>query len=161
MNRGYASLKSQGLKEERILLLETWRELEVRTVSDVRDVVNVDNKFPRKIKMRRPVTRSNDNTDQESPDEVEFEEYYEYQFPDDATKIAGLKLLENAMKWKKSSSAAITQPADDLTGVLGTSSGKRKHVDDDGDVDFNISKKPTIEPSPTFAADTNEIDIDG
>ena len=43
--------------------------------------------------MRRMVT---------APDgsELGLEEYYDYNFPDDEKKVAGLKILENAMKWK-------------------------------------------------------------
>ena len=33
-----------------------------------------------------------------------WEEYYDYHFPDDEKKVVGLKLLENAMKWKNAMS---------------------------------------------------------
>ena len=67
--RGYDSLKSQGLKEERVLLLEAWRDCEVEasqinpntTQTDSSsttthgDVSIVDKMMPRKMKMRRVI----------------------------------------------------------------------------------------------------------
>lgn len=96
--RGYATLKQQGLKEERVVLLEAWRSAE-SSLGPAGDVAGVENKLPRKIKMRRMVT---------APDgsELGLEEYYDYNFPDDEKKVAGLKILENAMKWKLAAAAA-------------------------------------------------------
>lgn len=173
MNRGYSTLKSQGLKEERVLLLEAWRELEMKAVLDHRDIATVESKFPRKIKMRRPIPRENIDTnnreDEEAHDDVEFEEYYEYQFPDDVTKLAGLKLLENAMKWKKAAATGSSvdmenkdETGGDLSGVLGGHGhalNKRKHQDD-GDDELHLPpKRPHTEPSQQ-PKDANEIDLD-
>ena len=46
----------------------------------------------------------------ESGHDIGWEEYYDYHFPDDEKKVVGLKLLENAMKWKK----AMTGDGDDV-----------------------------------------------
>ena len=35
-----------------------------------------------------------------------WEEYYDYNFPDDEKKVMGFKILENAMKWKLAAAAA-------------------------------------------------------
>ena len=77
------------------MLLTAWREAEASSSSNGGDISIVDSKLPRKIKMKRMAT---------APDgtELGFEEFYEYQFPDDEKKIMGLKILENAMKWKQS-----------------------------------------------------------
>lgn len=94
-SKAYDSLKKQGLKEERVVLLTAWREAEASAASNGGDISIVDAKIPRKIKMKRMAT---------APDgsELGFEEFYDYQFPDDEKKIMGLKILENAMKWKQS-----------------------------------------------------------
>lgn len=57
---GYDQLKSQGLKEERVMLLEAWREMEVESKKSGGDgdARAVEMKMPRKIKMRRMVMLS-------------------------------------------------------------------------------------------------------
>jgi crooked neck len=78
--KGYDNLKEQGLKEERVLLLEAWRKCElIWSTGDKNggDVSIVDKKMPRKRKMRRA---TGDNED-------DFEEYYDYQFPDDEKPV--------------------------------------------------------------------------
>ena len=89
--RGYDALKEQELKEERVMLLESWREAE--SEAEDGDKASVDAKFPRKLKMRRLVPAEDG--------ENQWEDYYDYVFPDDAKPIKGLKLLENAAKWKQ------------------------------------------------------------
>ena len=86
------------MKEERLYILEAWRDMEA-IASDASDssdrrLRDVEAMFPKKVKMRRKVL------DDETGTEVGFEDYFDYQFPDDEKKIANLKLLENAMKWK-------------------------------------------------------------
>lgn len=95
-NDGYGVLKAQELKEERVMLLEAWRELEVECEKNNSggDSRAVEAKMPRKIKMRRMSTAA-DGT------ELGWEEYYDYHFPDDERQMKGMKILENAMKWKK------------------------------------------------------------
>jgi crooked neck len=165
MDRGYAALKAQGLKEERIMLLETWRDLEARASMDVRDVEAVESKFPRKIKMRRPIVRSASNIKDDDDDgNVEFEEYYEYQFPDDATKIVGLKLLENAMKWKQAAAAAASASigedssgtSGDLSGILESSSQHKRKLDDED----QMTTEPLASAHRSMVTDSNEIDLD-
>lgn len=94
--RRYAALKSQGLKEERVLLLEAWRDAEAKAFAEASSAAEagglpapsrehlaaVEAKFPRKIKMKRPVARED-----EEDGETVFEEYFDYAFPDDEKKI--------------------------------------------------------------------------
>jgi crooked neck len=106
--RGYDTLKEQGLKEERVMLLEAWRECEAEAVADGQpgDVAQVDKMMPRKMKMRRVVHAA-------EGEEQEYEEYYDYQFPDDAKPVVGLKILEKALLWKQQMAAATGRgPAD-------------------------------------------------
>ena len=69
--RGYNALKSQGLKEERVLLLQSWLEWENKSSNG--DAATVENMLPRKMKMKRKI-----NPDAADGD-AEWEEYYEYQ----------------------------------------------------------------------------------
>ncbi|TIB37152.1 hypothetical protein E3P86_02294 [Wallemia ichthyophaga] len=86
--RGYNSLKERGLKEERVVLLESWKEFESEN-GDNTTVEKVQSKMPRVVKKWR-------NTD----DGVE--EYFDMLFADDETQSnpASLKFLEMAHAWK-------------------------------------------------------------
>lgn len=150
--RGYAFLKQQGLKEERLLLLESWREAEVQASSSKENLIAVESKFPRKIKMRRPVLAEDG-----SGRETGWEEYYDYQFPDDDKKIVGLKLLENAMKWKL---AAAAMAASGNASVVTAESELEAIVDGDNineDVD-EVTVKVGLE-TPKAGEDSNEMNI--
>ena len=80
----YDQLKRQGLKEERVLLLEAWRDTELALAEAApdsgADPTAVELKLPRKVKMRRMATA-------EDGSELGWEEYYDYIFPDDEKKI--------------------------------------------------------------------------
>lgn len=101
---GYDSLKWQELKEERVVLLEAWRDVETARLNQLQEALEaaadpavdeaalraeladaqkhvklVESKFPKKIKMKRLVN-SEDPTSG-------FEEYFDYAFPDDEKKI--------------------------------------------------------------------------
>jgi len=80
-------------KEERVLLLESWKEFE-NTNGTADQVKVVTSKLPRRVKKRRPIP---------GPDGTEsgWEEYHDYIFPDEEDKQANLKLLEMARRWKK------------------------------------------------------------
>eukprot|EP01036_Dinobryon_divergens_P023466 gene23466-31815_t len=92
-SRGYDALKKAGLKEERMLLLEAWRDMEEKALDKAGGepamLQAVEAKMPRKIKMRR------------EKEGGFMEEYFDYIFPDDEKKMVGLKILEKAMAWKK------------------------------------------------------------
>lgn len=53
--RGNAALRNAGEKEERVMLLEAWRELE-HTHGDESTVERVESKMPRRVKKRQKVT---------------------------------------------------------------------------------------------------------
>ena len=190
----YDTLKSEGLKEERLVLLEAWRDAEAAAVdaaaaliaaaaasadlhpagqqggssggsnsssnsssdsdsgllldADVREAVlaaqqagrrqleELESRFPRKVKMRRPVLGGPDGET-----EVGTEEYFDYLFPDDQQKAqAGMKLLEKAMMWKKmaavsasASSAAATAAEGDADGAGGASDDNSDEDEDEGE----------------------------
>lgn len=139
----YDALRREGLKEERILLLEAWREMEqdaLRKGQGTReDLAVVEAKFPRKVK--RVVSA------EEAFDVGATEEFYDYIFPDDEKKPVGMKLLEQAMAWKQKLAAAAELAAASAGAEVPSSSsleesssvlGKRKGpFDDNNEVDID------------------------
>jgi len=119
----YSALKTAGLKEERVLLLEAWRSMETSLPPAVRDPAKPEAMMPRKIKARRMAT-------DESGQELGWEEYYDYVFPDDEKKVTGLKILENALKWKAAMGAGAGAGGDKVDDESSSNSssalGKRK-----------------------------------
>ncbi len=65
------------------MLLDAWRltELEAMENNEGGDVSIVESKLPRKLKMKRMAKDEEGN-------ELGWEEYYDYQFPDDEKKIS-------------------------------------------------------------------------
>jgi hypothetical protein len=163
-------MKSQGLKEERLMLLEGWRDAEQAAVTAVENGDNsnssgssnsnsnrrehleaVEAKFPRKIKMRRPVLAEDGVTS------LGTEEYFDYIFPDDEKKmgtscfkfctcsafsicvccccccsfvnfcavgfIVGMKILEKAMAWKTAAANAANAAAANSLLATGLNTG--------------------------------------
>jgi len=97
--RAYDRLREEGLKEERVLLLDAWRVFE-KTKGDATNVASVEAKMPRRIKKKRM------QTDEETGAELGWEEYFDYHFPDDQGAASNnLKILEMAAKWKQAQNA--------------------------------------------------------
>jgi crooked neck len=97
-NRAFDRLKEDGLKEERVLLLDAWRVFE-KTNGDSAAVATVEAKMPRRVKKKRMQTDENGN-------ELGWEEYFDYHFPDDEGAAANnLKILDMAAKWKQAQAA--------------------------------------------------------
>jgi len=86
-------LRQSGEKEERLMLLEAWRQFE-KELDDGVSMKNVDSLMPRRVKKRRKI-QSEDGSDQG------WEEYFEYIFPEDEADKPNLKLLAMAKMWKK------------------------------------------------------------
>ena len=80
-------------KEERLILLEAWRDFEAKH-GDTVSLQSVVEKLPKRIKKKR-MLKNADGTD------AGWEEFYDYIFPDETKSQANLKLLENVKKWKK------------------------------------------------------------
>ena len=91
--RAYDHLKSLGLKEERVALLQAWKSFE-STHGDGTEQEKVDAMMPRRVKKRRKL------------DDDSFEEYLDYVFPKDDEGQAKLgKLMAMAERWKKAQQA--------------------------------------------------------
>jgi crooked neck len=80
------------------VLLDAWRDTE-RTYGDSASLRAVEGRMPRRLKKRRMLTG-------DAGEEVGWEEYYDYRFPDDEQAPANLKILEMAQKWKLAAAAA-------------------------------------------------------
>ena len=91
--RGYSQLKEEGLSEERVLLLDAWRVFE-KAKGDSTSLGKVEAKMPRRIKRKRM-------REDEDGKEAGWEEYFDYQFPDQEDAANNFKILEMAAKWKE------------------------------------------------------------
>lgn len=100
-DRAYSSLKNEGLKEERVVLLEAWKAFEIEH-GDEASQNAVQAKMPRVTKRRRPV-----------PDGAEgaMEEYYDLAFPDEEEQKPANKLLQMARAWHAQQTAAQKEHA--------------------------------------------------
>jgi hypothetical protein len=68
------------------------------------------------------------------------EDYYDYVFPDDVKPIAGLKILENAMKWKQMLAAAnggAAEEEDEDEDGGGDEEGEEGEGDGEGEMDID------------------------
>uniref|UniRef100_A0A8C7PZA1 Crooked neck-like protein 1 n=1 Tax=Oncorhynchus mykiss TaxID=8022 RepID=A0A8C7PZA1_ONCMY len=90
---GNKGLRSCEEKEERLMLLESWKEFEQEFGSDTTRE-RVKKLLPEKVKKRRKLTA-------EDGSDAGWEEYYDYIFPEDAANQPNLKLLAMAKMWKR------------------------------------------------------------
>ncbi|KXJ29758.1 crooked neck-like protein 1 [Exaiptasia diaphana] len=95
--RADKQLKNVENKEERVMLLEAWKEFEDEGEDEAAKQV-IKNKMPRRVKKRRKV-QANDGSD------AGWEEYYDYIFPDDEDSLPNFKLLQMARMWKQNQTA--------------------------------------------------------
>jgi len=86
-------LRQQRDKEERLMLLEAWRDFELEE-GEEKTQAQVAELLPRRVKKRRKI-ETEDGSDQG------WEEYFDYIFPEDEAAKPNLKLLAMAKMWKK------------------------------------------------------------
>ncbi|KAI5748947.1 hypothetical protein M8J76_003514 [Diaphorina citri] len=91
--RANQALKASSEKEERVMLLEAWKEFEAQHGDD-ESRAKLNSKLPRRAKKR--VKTYNDEGVEEG-----WEEVFDYIFPEDEAAKPNLKLLEKAKAWKK------------------------------------------------------------
>ncbi|CAB4025163.1 crooked neck 1 [Paramuricea clavata] len=91
--RANRELKTAEDKEERLMLLESWKQFET-TSGDEESLELVQKKMPRKVKKRRKI-ETDDGSD------AGWEEFYDYIFPDDEDNLPNFKLLQMARLWKQ------------------------------------------------------------
>ncbi|KAI9173604.1 hypothetical protein LWI28_003724 [Acer negundo] len=85
-------MSAPELKEERAMLLEEWLNMESR-FGELGDASLVQAKLPKKLKKRRQIVSDDGLV-------TGYEEFYDYQFPEEA-QTTNLKILEAAYRWKK------------------------------------------------------------
>ncbi|GBC00313.1 hypothetical protein RclHR1_03810002 [Rhizophagus clarus] len=90
----YNSMKEKELKEERVLLLESWKEFETNHGTQ-ETLSTVEAKMPKVVKKRRKLEETEGQTG------VAWEEYFDYIFPDDQTQQPNFKLLAMAHAWRQ------------------------------------------------------------
>lgn len=93
--------RTSQLKEERVLVLTSWKEMEEET-GDAERIELVTKRLPKRIKKKRAL-------EDESGEAAGWEEYFDYIFPEEEAKAPSLKILEMARAWKKQK----TEPAED------------------------------------------------
>ena len=85
--------RAEGAKEERVVVLDSWKEMEA-ALADADRLAVVEAKMPKRIKKKRPITS-------DEGEQLGWEEYFDYIFPEEEAKAPSLKILEMAHKWKK------------------------------------------------------------
>ena len=88
--RAYAHFKDiePDLKEERVMILENWLEMEISVSANSTETQSVRAKLPKRVKKRRETSDG-------------WEEYYDYIFPDDQAETKNIKILQMAHQWKE------------------------------------------------------------
>ncbi|KAM9317196.1 crooked neck-like protein 1 [Gastrophryne carolinensis] len=99
------SLRNSEEKEERLMLLESWRSFEQEFGSESAQE-RVAKLMPERVKKRRKL-QAEDGSD------GGWEEYYDYIFPEDAANQPNLKLLAMAKLWKKQQKVEEEEDEDD------------------------------------------------
>ncbi|CAG8686721.1 15297_t:CDS:2, partial [Cetraspora pellucida] len=90
--KAYASMKEKELKEERVLLLESWKEFESNNGTEEM-LSAVEAKMPKVVKKRRKLEETEGQG-------VVWEEYFDYIFPDDQAQQPNFRLLAIAHAWR-------------------------------------------------------------
>lgn len=132
------TLRDQAEKEERLMLLESWKEFEYEH-GDEASQAAIQRLMPNKIKQRRKV-RTEDGSD------AGWEEYWDYIFPDDEGAQPNLKLLAMAKQW---ASAAKDEDKDEDTTA-------DKDNDDDDDDDESSSSSSSSSDSDSDSDEEGE-----
>ncbi|XP_038072799.1 crooked neck-like protein 1 [Patiria miniata] len=86
------ALRDSEEKEERLMLLEAWKDFEDECGDEESQAV-VKKQMPNRVKRRRKI-QTEDRSD------AGWEEYYDYIFPNDESNLPNLKLLAMAKQWK-------------------------------------------------------------
>merc|ERR1712032_1401850 len=134
-------LRRSREKEERLMLLEAWRDFE-REDGDEKSQAEVHQLLPRRVKKRRKV-QGEDGSDQG------WEEYFDYIFPEDEAAKPNLKLLAMAKMWKKNKEVSSgdaeegeNPDADDPTIANESSSSSESEDEEEEEDSSKKAKRP-------------------
>ncbi|KAL7871446.1 hypothetical protein SRHO_G00064290 [Serrasalmus rhombeus] len=117
------SLRNCEEKEERLMLLESWRDFE-QEFGTFANKDRVRKLLPEKVKKRRKLTA-------EDGSDAGWEEYYDYIFPEDAANQPNLKLLAMAKMWKKQQDQEEPKPSEEQETEEEERSGPSKPGDEE------------------------------
>merc|ERR1719430_3124968 len=121
------ALRQAREKEERLMLLEAWRDSE-NEEGDEKSQAQVAELIPRRVKKRRKI-ETEDGSDQG------WEEYFDYIFPEDEAAKPNLKLLAMAKMWKKKKEIEPEDQDEDATETADTDSTNTAEVNNDENID--------------------------
>ncbi|KAF0291869.1 Crooked neck-like protein 1 [Amphibalanus amphitrite] len=91
--RASGALRQSEEKEERLMLLEAWKNFEEEHGSE-ETLLQVQKMMPKRVKRRRKIVT-------DDGEETGWEEYFDYIFPEDEAARPNLKLLQMAKLWRK------------------------------------------------------------
>uniref|UniRef100_UPI00358F3A2E crooked neck-like protein 1 n=1 Tax=Myxine glutinosa TaxID=7769 RepID=UPI00358F3A2E len=148
---GNRSLRGCEEREERLMLLEAWRDFEVEHGTEEQRQ-RVARLMPKRVKKRRKV-QADDGS------EAGWEEFYDYIFPEDAANQPNLKLLTMAKMWKQKQQG---DRVGSLEGVGEEQDGAadgcaEKQADDYDDVEKNTGPPSEKEESTSGEASLKDI----
>ena len=89
-------LENPDLKEERAMLLEAWKDLE-ESFGEEEHIETIKKKLPKKVRKRRKIKLNEDNDEDLGSNfcnNLGFEEYYDYIFPEEGNSQKNLKFLQ-------------------------------------------------------------------
>ncbi|XP_065345584.1 crooked neck-like protein 1 [Cloeon dipterum] len=141
-DRANTTLRQAMEKDERVLLLEAWKEFEAEQ-GDEESREKLKSKLPKRIKRRQRV-QADDGSD------AGWEEFYDYLFPEDEASKPNLKLLAAAKAWKqKQMEASSSETESEAAGPSGILAAARA---------WKQSQSETDESSEPLPADIDRDD---
>merc|ERR1712083_579451 len=146
-------LRRSKEKEERLMLLEAWRDFESED-GDEKSQAEVHQLMPRRVKKRRKV-EAEDGSDQG------WEEYFDYIFPEDEAAKPNLKLLAMAKMWKKKKDVEPEDQDEDVTETADTDSTYTAEVNNDEDIVNESSSESEDESKDDKKESDDSSDDDG
>ncbi|CED82784.1 pre-mrna-splicing factor clf1 [Phaffia rhodozyma] len=149
LDRGYTDLRNRGFKEERVVLLEAWKEFE-KFHGTPEELKAVEEKMPRVVKKWKKLEEANGA----------LEEYWDMIFPDDEREAnpASFKVLQMAHAWKQAQAAAAGGKSlfDDSDDSDDDDDDDDNDDEEEGDATKEAEPVPTTEEASESAVDMEE-----
>ncbi|CAJ1077698.1 hypothetical protein INR49_018007 [Xyrichtys novacula] len=144
------SMRSCEEKEERLMLLESWRDFEKEFGTDS-SMERVRKLLPEKVKKRRKLTA-------EDGSDAGWEEYYDYIFPEDAANQPNLKLLAMAKMWKRQQAVGEDAPEKALSAEEAASKSSDKSSESSPEEEEESNKNTEAETEQQEVYDDRDDD---
>ncbi|PAV68709.1 hypothetical protein WR25_15135 isoform I [Diploscapter pachys] len=139
-------------KEERLMLLEAWKDAEMKN-GDEQSIKRVESMMPRRVKKRRQI-QTEDGVD------AGWEEYFDYIFPQDQAAKGSFKLLEAAARWKQQrekmeKEAAEAMDRGDANRAVREDEEERDEKMREGDSDTDLEESSSDSESSTSSGSSS------